>query len=144
MSSKFIYTDDFVADLQRFNPGKLPDDARHIWGTPKGACQHPEHVEARMENMDYEKISKKLKDRYEKQPHHSLGRKNGRPSDETIEKIRNATKGKKKDNSSGKMGQYWKGKKKHKLCCIGCQQPVSPSRIDRHAKCFKEYTSRQT
>ena len=137
-----IYTDPFILGLQQFPMPEVPEDAQFGGAFPKGSTQHPEHVKARMENMDYEKVSKTLKNRYKNQPHHSLGRKNGRPSDETIEKIRNSNKGKKKDNSSGLMGQYWKGKEKHTLCCIGCQKPVSPSRIGRHGKCFKEYTSR--
>ena len=111
-------------------------------GTLEGYKQSDEHIAKRIAAMDYNAVSKTLKERYKNQPHHSLGRKNGPPSEETRRKISEANKGKKKDNSKGLMGQYWVGKEKHTLCCIGCQQPVSPSRIGRHGKCFKEYTSR--
>ena len=106
--------------------------------TLDGYKQSEEHIKKRIASMDYEEVSNKLKGR----PSPTKGMKFGRPSDETIEKIKQATTGKSKDNSKGLMGQYWKGKKKHVLCCIGCQQPVSPSRINRHGKCFKEYSSR--
>lgn len=105
--------------------------------TIDGYKQSEEHIEKRISAMDYEAISKKLKERYKNQQHHSLGRKNGPPSEETKQKISESTKGKKKDNSSGKMGKYWVGKQKHTFCCIGCRQPVSPSRIDRHKKCLR-------
>lgn len=105
-----------------------------------GYKQSEEHISKKIASTDYEQVSRTLKDRYEKQPHHSLGRKNGPPSKETKDKISKSTKGKKKDNSREKMGQYWKGKPSpasKQLYCIGCQKQVSPSRIMRHDKCFK-------
>jgi|SaaInlV_100m_DNA_5_1039725.scaffolds.fasta_scaffold03699_2 hypothetical protein len=107
-----------------------------------GYKQSEEHIKKRIASMDYEAISEKLKERYKNQPHHSLGRKNGPHTEETKRKISESLKGMKKDNSKGLVGQYWVGKQRHKFCCIGCQQPVAPSRIDRHGKCFKEYSSR--
>ena len=102
-----------------------------------GYKQSEDHVNKRMASMDYESISKKLKERYKKQPHHSLGRINGPPSEETKKKISEALIGKPKDNSKGLMGgarkKYEHGN--YTLCCIGCRKPVSPSRLSRHKKC---------
>jgi len=67
------------------------------------------------------------------------GMKLGRPSEETIEKIRKANIGKKKDNTAGLMGQAYKGKPSpasKQYYCIGCHERVSPSRIYRHKKCL--------
>jgi hypothetical protein len=105
-----------------------------------GYKQSEEHIRKRIESIDYEQVSKTLKERYQNQPHHSLGKKNGPPSEETKKKISEATTGKKKDNSKGLMG----GARKlhdggnYRYMCIKCKQPVSPSRINRHNKCFKE------
>jgi len=66
----------------------------------------------------------------------------GPPSEETRRKISEATKDKNKNNASGKMGQYWKGKTSPNskgLYCIGCHQQFAPSRADRHNKCVKEF-----
>ena len=102
-----------------------------------GYKQSEEHVAKRMASMDYDKVSEILKERYSNMPHHSLGTKNGPPTEETKRKISEGNKGKKKDNSKGLMGKTWLGHERHTLCCIGCQKPVSPSRLNRHNKCFK-------
>lgn len=99
-----------------------------------GYKQSEEHIKKRIAATDYKAVSKKLKGRTSPTKNMKLGP----PSKETKRKISESNKGKKKDNSSGKMGQYWKGKSKAQLCCIGCQEEVSPSRINRHEKCFKE------
>ena len=154
----YIYTNDPISEalgvrpISQVCPGfdpynvEIPDDAQNGgWNfqpTPKGSTQHPEHVKARMESMDYEKVSKTLKNRYKNQPHHSLGRKNGPPSEETKRKISESNKGRKKDNSSGKMGQHWKGKpspQRIEYYCVGCHERVAPSRINRHGKCFEKF-----
>lgn len=103
----------------------------------RGYKQSKDHIRKRIESTDYEQISKKLKKRYKHNPHHSLGRKNGSPSEETKKKISEANLGKNKDNSKGLMGGY---RKRHEggsytCMCIGCKQPVSPSRLNRHKRC---------
>ena len=100
--------------------------------TIDGYKQTEEHIRKRIQSIDYNKVSEKLKGRVSP----TKGMKLGPPSEETRDKISKATRGKKKNNASGKMGQAWKGKEKHTLCCIGCKKPVSPSRIDRHKKCL--------
>jgi hypothetical protein len=108
--------------------------------TISGYKQSPEHIGKRISAIDYEQVSKKLKERYKNQPHHTLGRKNGNPSEETKQKISQSTKGKKKDNSNGLMGGQRKlhDNGNYTCMCIGCRKPVSPSRLNRHKKCFKE------
>jgi len=103
--------------------------------TISGYKQSEEHAAKRRASTDYEQISEKLKERYRNQAHHSLGTKKGPPTEETKRKISEANKGKKKDNSKGLIGKHWVGHEKHTLCCIGCQKPVSPSRLNRHWKC---------
>ena len=119
-------------DIMAFNYLKKANDARG-----KGYKQSEDHIAKRIASMDYKRLSEKLKERYRNQPHHSLGNKNGRPSEETIEKIKEATKGKKKNNEKGLMGgkreKYSHGN--YTLMCIGCKEPVSPSRLNRHGKC---------
>ena len=133
-----------IRPIQAFYPNydidcDVPDDAILTWGgSISGFTQHEEWVKNRISAIDYKQVSSKLKGRTSP----TKGMKRGTPSEETKRKISEANKGKKKDNSKGLMGQYWVGKEKHTFCCIGCQQPVSPSRIGRHGKCFKEYTSR--
>lgn len=106
-----------------------------------GYKQTQEHVEKRIANIDYEQVSKKLKGRVSP----TKGMKFGEPSEETKQKISEATTGKRKDNSKGLMGQAWKGKESPNskgYYCIGCQEKVPPSRITRHEKCFREFASR--
>ena len=107
--------------------------------TLNGYKQSKEHIAKRMSSTDYKQVSNKLKGR----PSPTTGMKLGPPSEETRKKISESNKGKKKNNSDGKMGQYWVGKEKYTFCCIGCQQSVSQSRILRHEKCFNEYTKKE-
>ena len=103
--------------------------------TISGYKQSAEHIQKRIASTDYTEVSRKLKGRTSP----TKGMKMGRPSDETIEKISKATKGKKKDNSRGLMGGARKlhANGNYRCMCIGCKKPVSPSRINRHRKCFK-------
>lgn len=99
-----------------------------------GYKQSKEHIAKRIASMDYNSISKKLKGRTSP----TKGMKFGPPSEETRKKISEANKGVKKKDTS-KMGGY-RQKYEHgnyTFMCIGCKQPVSPSRIGRHNKCFK-------
>lgn len=100
-----------------------------------GYHQKPSHIQARTSAIDYEVVSKKLKGRVSP----TKDMKFGPPKEETKRKISEALKGKKKDNSKGLMGGL---RKKHDdgnyLCmCLGCRKPVSPSRLNRHKKCFE-------
>ena len=102
----------------------------------KGYKQSPEHIAKRTAAVDQKAKGLKLKGRIP----WNKDKSTGRPSDETIKKISEATKGRKKDNSKGLMGKHWVGKvspQSKQLHCIGCRQPVSPSRQNRHGKCFK-------
>ena len=103
--------------------------------TISGYKQSEEHAAKRKASTDYKQIGEKLKERYRNQPHPSLGTKNGPHTEETRRKISEANKGKKKDNSKGLMGKWNTGNMCYTLCCIGCQKPVSPSRLYRHRKC---------
>ena len=99
-----------------------------------GYKQSKEHIQKRVESTDYEEVSKKLKGRVSP----TKGMKFGERSKETKQKISEALKGKKKDNSKGLMGGVRKlhDDGNYKCMCIVCKQPVSPSRLNRHNKCF--------
>lgn len=100
-----------------------------------GYNQSDEHIRKRIDAIDYNIISQKLKGRASP----TKGMKLGPPSEETRNKISKATKGKKKDNSRGLMGQWNKGKiskNNRRMCCWGCKKEFSPSRANRHKNCL--------
>lgn len=117
-------------DVMAFNYLKKANDARG-----KGYKQSKEHVDKRIANTDYDKISKKLKGRTSP----TKGMKFGPPSEETKKKISEANLGKKKNNEKGLMGGHRKlyNHGNYTAMCIGCKKPVSPSRLNRHGKCFE-------
>ena len=104
--------------------------------TIKGYAQSQEHILNRISKIDYIAVSQKLKGRVSP----TKGMKFGPPSNETRKKISEATKGRKKDNSSNKMGgaRLLHEKGNYRCMCIGCKQPVSPSRLDRHKNCINK------
>lgn len=115
-------------DIMAFNYLKRSNDSR---GT--GYKQTKDHIKKRISKIDYEEVSRKLKGRTSP----TKGMKLGSPSEETKRKISEANKGKKKTNTQNMGGARKKYEHGNYTCmCIGCKQPVSPSRLNRHGKCF--------